>query len=163
MEDNKKAIKENLNNVLDLPKKKSRYLSVVNDETGEIEAYIKLKPKNLGRGWVAVYQYAISMIADLNLPNEQYRVFLKLLAKLDFENYLRISQGQLSEELKMKQPSISRAIKGLENLGIIVEGPKAGMHKTYRLNPDIANKGKDREKNILEFNELKNINEILPH
>ena len=134
-----------------LPNKKSKYLTIVDDTTGEVEAYIKLQPKTLGTGWVALYQDAVSMIADWNLPNEQYRVFLKLLGNLDFDNYLRISQKQFAKELGIKQPHVSRAIKALEQREIIVEGPRAGLNKTYRLNPYVAHKGKDVKNTTIDF------------
>ena len=99
----------------------------------------------------ALYQQAISAIADMNLPNEQYRVFLKLLSKVDFENFLRVSQQNIADELNMKRPNVTKAIKALCEKNIIVEGPRAGLNKTYRLNPYIGYKGKNRNENILSF------------
>ena len=114
-----------------------------------------MKINNLGKGWIALPQDVASVIADWNLPNEQYRVFFKLLSKLDFENYWRISQKQIGEALSMKQPSVARAIKGLCELEIIVEGPRAGLNKTYRLNPYVAHKGsRNYHDNLIEFNEV---------
>ena len=132
------------------------YITRVDNETGETLGHFPLRHKGLGTGWIGLYQEAADMIADWNLPNEQYRVYLKLLAKLDFDNYLRISQKQLSQELRMKQPHVSRALKALENLEVIVEGPRAGLNKTYRLNPYIAHKGHNREDTIktTDFSQL---------
>ena len=129
-----------------------RYCIDFDEETGKIKGCFPLKPKKLGKGWVALYQQAISKIADMNLTTEQYRVFLKLLSKVDFENYLTISQKELSEELSMKQPNVSKAIKKLCELNIIVEGPRAGLNKTYRLNPYVAHKGTNRNSTIIDFN-----------
>ncbi len=128
-----------------------KYIMVTDGKTGKIKGCFPLKSKNLGSGWIALYQEVISEIADLNLPNEQYRVFLKLLSKVDFDNYLTVNQKDISEELNIKQPHISRAIKGLCERQIILEGPRAGLNKTYRLNPYIAHKGKDREQTIVDF------------
>ena len=132
-----------------LPKSK-KYL-VVTDDEGNIKGYFPLKSKNLGKDWVALYQKAISTIADMNLPNEQYRVFLKLLSKVDFENFLRVSQNDIAKELDMKQPNVAKAIKGLIGKNIIVEGPRAGLNKTYRLNPYVAHKGANRKESIINF------------
>ena len=142
-----------------LPKEK-RYIMVTDEETGKIKGLFPLKKKSLGTWWVAVYQDMISTIADWNLPNEQYRVFLKLLGKVDFENYLTISQKELSLELNIKQPHISRAIRALCDLHVIIEGPRAGLNKTYRFNPYIAHKGSDPKKTVADFNDvLKNHNQ----
>ena len=79
---------------------------IFDEKTGKVKGYAPLKEtkeKSLEKDWLAVYQKAISTIADMNLPNEQYRVFLKLLSKVDFDNYLRVSQTEIANELKMKQ------------------------------------------------------------
>lgn len=112
------------------------------------------KSKNIITGWIDLYPKAISEIAKLNLPNEQYRVFLKILGKVDFDNYLTISQTELSKELGMNQPSISRAIKGLCKLNIIIERPRSGLNKSYLLNPYIAYKGFERKQTIIDFEKL---------
>ena len=110
-----------------------------------------MKEKSLGKDWVAMYQSALMTLAKWNLPNEQYRVFFVLLSKLDFDNYLCVTQQEIAKDLDMKQPSVARAIKALCQKNVIVEGPRAGLHKTYRLNPYIAHKGKNRNNTILDF------------
>jgi len=82
-----KIFSEDETAVIYLPKEK-KFIAIT-DEKGEITGFYPLKEKTLGKDWVALYQQAISNIADMNLPNEQYRVFLKLLSKVDFDNYLR--------------------------------------------------------------------------
>lgn len=141
------------NKISFLPKEK-RYIMITDEETGKIKGCFPLKKKNLGNGWIALYQQAISNIADMNLSTEQYRVFLKLLSKVDFENYLTVSQQDIANELDMKQSNVSKAIKKLKELNIIVEGPRAGLNKTYRLNPYIAHKGTNRDKTIVDFESL---------
>ena len=125
-----------------LPTEK-KYIMVMDETTGKIKGCFPLKSKNLGTGWIAVYQDMVSNIAEWNLPQEQYRVFLKLLGRVDFENYLTVSQGELAQELGMKQPNISKAIKALREKKVIIEGPRAGLNKTYRFNPYIAQKEKN--------------------
>ena len=74
---------------------------------------------------------------------------------MDFDNYLRVSGKEISEWVNLKISNVSRAMKALKKLGIIVEGPAAGKFKTYRLNPDIAHKGKDRKNTIMEFDKFR--------
>ena len=69
-------------NVVELPKEETKKYFVLTDGEGNIKGYFPIKDKNLGKDWVALFQKAISAIADMNLPNEQYRVFLKLLCCL---------------------------------------------------------------------------------
>ena len=141
--------------VLQLQKRK-RYIAVTDDE-GNVSGFFPLKNKNLGKDWVAMYQSALLTLAKWNLPNEQYRVMLALLSKVDFDNYLTIDQQNIADELGMKRPNVTKAIKALNERNILVEGPRAGLHKTYRLNPFVAHKGKNKNKTLIEFEDaLKN-------
>ena len=149
----KNSVEDNLKeNIIELPKEKHYY--VTTDDEGNIKGYFPLKENHLGKDWLAVYQNALSIIADEKLTYEEYRVFLKLLSKVDFENYLRVSQKEIADELNMKQPNVARAMKGLKSRDIIVEGPRAGLNKTYRLNPYVAHKGKNRNETILDFTDM---------
>ncbi len=124
--------------------KYDKYITWVDHETGKIKGHFPCKSRGLGTGWIALYQIAIQQIAIEHLPDEQNRVFMYMLGTVDFENYWRISQKQISEALKMKQPNVAKAIKALVEREILVEGPRAGLNKTYRLNPYIAHKGQNK-------------------
>ena len=63
-----------------------------------------------------------------------------LFGKLDFENFLRISRQEIADITGIHPTHVSRAMKKLKELKIIVEGSPAGKFKTYRLNPYIAHK-----------------------
>ena len=126
-------------NISFLPTEK-RYI-MVTDETGNIKGCFPLKPKNLGKGWIALYQNPSIWIAQQRLTGEQYSVMHVLFGKLDFDNYLRIGLKDIAELLDMQVTHVSRAMKKLKELEIIIEGPPAGKFKTYRLNPYIAHKG----------------------
>lgn len=137
------------NKISFLPKEK-KYI-MVTDEDGKIKGCFPLKKKNLGNGWVAVYQKVITQVAKEKLTGEQCSVFLYLLGKVDFENYLTVSQNEISEELGIHRVNVNKAIKKLKDLNLIIEGPRAGLHKTYRLNPYVAHKGTNRNETILDF------------
>jgi len=81
----------------------------------------------------------LSIANDLN--HDQTRVLMALLADLDYENYIQVAQISISEALNMQKTNVSRAIKHLIEFGIILEGPKIGRSKTYRLNPQFGWKG----------------------
>ena len=98
-----------------------------------------------------MYQEAITQIAKEKLPVEQSSVFLYLLGRVDFDNYLMVSQKEMAKELNIKQQNISRAIRNLCEREIIIEGPRLGLNKTYRLNPYVAHKGTGREKTIADL------------
>ena len=150
----KNSAEENLKeNIISLPKEKKYY--VVTDDDGNIRGYFPIKDKNLGKDWLALYQDPALWLAQQDMTGEQYKVLFALFNKLDFNSFLRVTRQELAELLKMQPVHVSRAMKVLKEKNIIVEGPPAGKFKTYRLNPYIAHKGKNRNENILDFeNEL---------
>jgi len=66
------------------------------------------------------------------------------MGKLDFENYICLTQKSVAEALRMRKPNVSRAFKKLVEKGIIHEGPKIGKTKTYRLDPSFGYKGRSK-------------------
>ena len=128
---------------------------VVDKETNTIKGCFPFKQRNLGTGWFAMYQDPAGWLAQLRLTGEQYSVLFALFHRLDFDNFLRVSRQDIADFLSMQPAHVSRAMKKLKELGIIVEGPPAGKFKTYRLNPYIAHKGKDRDNTIINFGSVK--------
>ena len=70
-----------------------------------------------------------------------YRVLFMLMAILDFENEIQVSQAVIAKKLGMRPPHVNRSIKRLVKLGCLLEGPKIGRSVTYRLNPSFGWKG----------------------
>lgn len=128
-----------------------RYIMVTDEKTGQIKGCFPLKSKNLGMGWIALYQNPSIWLAQQDLTGEQFKVLHVLFGKLDFENYLRIGLKEISEIIGIQIANVSRAMKKLKELEIIIEGPPAGKFKTYRLNPYIAHKGSERNDTICDF------------
>jgi DNA-binding MarR family transcriptional regulator len=145
---------EHKNNVIPLPREKE-YTAIIGEDN-EVKAYLVKPRKNrLGVNWVAVFQTALEWLATENLQNQEYRVLMYLMSKLDFDNYLRITQTTIADALQMQRNNVSRAIKGLINHDIIITGPRVGTAKTYRLNPRMAHKGKNLQQTIIDYEELK--------
>jgi biotin operon repressor len=123
-----------------------RVLSV-DAETGEVMdgavlgMFFPKRQNGFRDGWIAMAQHALMELAKANLGQQTTRVLFALLAKLDFENYLLVSQAEIASELDMKRPNVSEAITSLVTLGVLLKGPKAGRSVTYRLNPQYGWKG----------------------
>lgn len=92
-------------------------------------------------GWIAMAQNALVALAQADLGDQARRVLFVILGKLDFENYILISQSEIAETIGMKRANVSAAIARLEAEGIILRGPKAGRSATFRLNPSYGWKG----------------------
>jgi len=72
---------------------------------------------------------------------EDYRVLFALLERLDVENFINASQADIAKELEMDRSSVNRAIKRLIVAEAVIDGPKVGINRTYRLNPNFGWKG----------------------
>jgi DNA-binding transcriptional ArsR family regulator len=72
-------------------------------------------------------------------------VFLYLDARLNFRNLIQVQQSEIATALKMPKQNVNRAIKKLEELGIIIRGPKVGKSSSWRLNPNAGWKGRVKE------------------
>lgn len=121
-----------------------RKVTQVDLETGEdlggFVAVIRPKQKSAFERHFTMNQAALELLAK-TLTGEQFKVLMMLLASLDYENFIQVAQADIAEKLEMQKTNVSRSIKGLINLGVIIEGPKIGRSKSYRLNPQFGWKG----------------------
>ncbi len=134
------------------------------DQTGKLKGYVDKYtgeeygfPVIIGRkrdpyakGWVMNSQEAMVILAkDKDIKGETHRVLWFIGGILDFENWVQLSVTEIANELDLKQPSVSRAMKVLETKEIILRGPKVGRSYAFMLNPDFGWKGK--VKNLDEY------------
>ncbi len=131
---------------------KRRKIASVDQDTGEVLdgvlVYCGVKQNPYSKGWVMNSQEALELLAtDKELTGENYRVLLLLLSRLDFENWIQITQSEIVERLDMKKQNVSRAMLLLREKGIILRGPKIGRSYAFRLNPYYGWKGKVKNLN----------------
>ena len=105
--------------------------------------YCGVKRNPYSTGWIMNSQQALEVLAiDKDLTKEAFRILMFLLSRLDFENWIQITQKEISETLDIKKPNVSRGISLLESKEIIFRGPKVGKSYSFRLNPNFGWKGK---------------------
>lgn len=116
--------------------------------TGEVLegvfAYVVPRRRNgFGKRWVAMAQSAAMIFAQRRkeLGEEGFAVLLMLIAKLDFENLLLLNQAEIAKQLGMHRQNVQRSIKKLIEMGALLPGPKVGVSRSYRLNPEFGWKG----------------------
>lgn len=124
----------------------NKHLQQIDHETGEIiegfVAYVVPKRRNgFQQGWLAMAQNGAEILAQSNLGGNDFRVLMHLLSVLDYENLIQVSQVDIARELNMQRQNVQRSIKRLIELGIILEGVKIGVSRSYRLNPGFGWKG----------------------
>jgi DNA-binding transcriptional ArsR family regulator len=131
---------------------KPRRIASIDQDTGEVlegvVVYCGVKQNPYSKGWIMNSQEALELLAsDQDLTKESLRVLMFLMARLDFENWIQVTQIEISEKLGIKKPNISTAISLLEKKGIILRGPKIGRTYAFRLNPYFGWKGKVKNLN----------------
>ncbi len=97
-------------------------------------------PNGFVGGCLAMAQGALDSQAESDLRGDDLRVLLALLGRLDFENLIQIEQSAIADRLKMQRQHVSRSIKRLVATECLLEGPKIGRSRTYRLNPAMDGK-----------------------
>ena len=124
----------------------ARRLRQVDAVTGEClnDGYVAvLFPKRengFGRRWFAMAQDALSILKGLKRVDD-FRVLMAMLERLDFDNLIQLNQSQIATELEMAPAQVNRAVKRLVELGAVFEGPRIGVSRAYRLNPNFGWKG----------------------
>ncbi len=151
------------------------YVDKYSGEEFGFPVLIGRKKNPYGNGWVMNSQEAmLSLAKDKDITGETHRVLWFIGGILDFENWVQIPITEIAQELNLKRPNVSRAIKMLEEKGIILRGPKLGRSFAFMLNPEFGWKGKvknlddyrrekEDEKNNQEYKErleknLKSVN-----
>lgn len=126
-----------------------RRLHQVDVNTGEVmeDGYVAvLFPKRengFGRRWFAMAQDALGSLMKLRRV-EDFRTLMAMLKRLDYENLIQANQSEIARELEMDPAQVNRAVKRLVDLGALVEGPRIGVSRSYRLNPSFGWKGSAR-------------------
>ena len=124
----------------------SRHIEQIDTQTGELlqgcMVYIPYRPKLTERFFMAFQDAFIEIAKDDELTLEPKNVLFYLFGQLNFENFLHLSQTDIATALSMQRSHVSRAMKLLITKGIVLDGPKVGRVKTYRLNPDYGWKGR---------------------
>ena len=128
----------------------SQYDNMTGELLDGVLVYCGVKHNPYGGGWIMNSQEALKILAkDKDLTGEVLRVFLFVCSRLDFQNWIQITQVEICEELELNKSNVSRAIKLLISKRIVLQGPKLGRSFAYRLNPDYGWKGK--VKNLNEY------------
>lgn len=114
------------------------------------EQKIKYEAKKYNAILTSIYGEKVMVFQEIlkrsskELGYEEIRVFNFMVGLCEFENWIHISQSDLSSELSIKPSNISRSIKGLKEKGYI-EVIKKSNNNYYRLKPNVGWKGKMEE------------------
>lgn len=124
---------------------------VMDTKTGEILdlrerpgmfVYIPDRPR-WREGWFMAIQDAFVVLAkDKALSGRPMRVLTYMMGRLDWDNYIMLTQAEIARELDLHRQDVSTAVRLLVERGIVQEGPRVGRSHSYRLNSTYGWKGK---------------------
>ena len=103
----------------------NRHMQQIDHQTGEVVegfvAYVVPKRKNgFQKGWMAMAQESMMMLAQSNLTGNDMKVMWAMLARLDYENLIQVNQAEVAEQVGMNRHNVNRS--------------KIGVSRSYRLN-----------------------------
>ncbi len=104
--------------------------------------YVQARPK-WREGWfMAIQEAFIALAKDKALSGRPMRVLTYMMGKLNWENYIAVTQAEIADELGLHKQDVNGAISLLVERGILQRGPKLGRSWSYRLNSAYGWKGK---------------------
>ena len=72
---------------------------------------------------------------DKPLTQTEYRVRDLIMSIIGIGNMVHINQSDVGRQLRLHRNEVSKAVKRLVDLGILVKGPTSGRSKTYMVTP----------------------------
>jgi DNA-binding MarR family transcriptional regulator len=89
---------------------------------------------NLNKDFERYRQSFLAHLVRDGLSSEGMKVGVLLMnEELDFWKFKPALQWQIGEQIGMKQPSVSKAVRELVEKGFLIEGVPLGRCKTYRM------------------------------
>ena len=133
---------------------KEKILTVIDKETGEVQARIRLEDKTGKDGWLGMFQNPLTWISQQHMTGEQLSVLCNLLGRVEFDNRIIFKTKDVATAIGIHPKQVSRALKVLRDKDIIYKDPH--NEKVYKLNPHIGHKGtKNYKRNVIEFTDIK--------
>ena len=125
----------------------SKRLGMIDLDTGEVfedglPVWVNGKVKWHEDWFMGIQESFFNVAADRDLNGETLRVWMYMLSRMGFENWVTFPQRDICESLGIQKSHVSRSIKKLTDKGLILKGPKLGRTTAYKLNSHYAWKGK---------------------
>ena len=97
--------------------------------------------------YISMFQHGLEYIARLKLTPTENAVLWIFLSRLEYENWIRVSQKTIAEKLNLSKSQVSNAVKKLIETGILYkeQDPSDEGRLLYRLNLSLGWRGDTRE------------------
>ena len=97
--------------------------------------------------YISMFQHGLEYIARLKLTPTENAVLWIFLSRLEYENWIRVSQKTVAERLNLSKSQVSNAVKKLIETGILdrEQDPSDEGRLLYRLNLSLGWRGDTKE------------------
>jgi DNA-binding MarR family transcriptional regulator len=118
----------------------------VNPKTGEVgSGFISVKGKRYPRGieFATVFQEGLLRLTRLDLTPTSLRVLFFVMSRMDYQNYVRVTQRTIADELNISPPAVSVAFKDLIRQQVLVYSaePADPQRRVMRVSATVAWRG----------------------
>ena len=133
-------------------------VGIIDTESGEVldgGTMIYVPSKLRIKGFFMADQKGFEELAKSGLTGEAFKVLMLLMARMDFENLIILSQKEIGETLQMKKQNVSRAVKLLRAKGFF----ELESNHVIHIATELGWKGKVQNRHARQtalFNEIKN-------
>lgn len=129
----------------------------IDRETGEqlqgVMAFMPHRARIKDRFFMAFQDALQDLALNRAIDGEALRVLMFLFGQLDWENHLPVSATDVAMRMKIHRQSVHRALRKLQEAGVLEKGPKTSGIPTWRLNSNYGWKG--RATNLTEERKAK--------
>ena len=106
--------------------------------------------------WIIMYRDAIQDLVDTAPDFTTLRLFLKLTGMQEYgDKPIKTTKKALADELGVKRNHLYKCLNWLKANNYVQESKSRGQTQ-FDLNPDRTTCGRDRDKKLIRWNELKN-------
>ena len=97
--------------------------------------------------YISMFQHGLEYIGRLKLTPTENAVLWIFLSRLEYENWIRVSQKTVAEKLNLSKSQVSSAVKKLIQTGILhkEQDPSDEGRLLYRLNLSLGWRGDAKE------------------
>ena len=121
-------------------------IDIASPEETQVITIIAQKPR-LKEPYIRLFtEELLKVVQDKDIKLDSHRVLGLILAMMEYENLLTLTQDEIAALLGMKRPNVSRAVKQLVEKGYLEIRGKVGRQNAYAVNPYLA--FKTRAKNV---------------
>ena len=118
------------------------------DDKSPVSVFVTPKNRTYQVDWIPIWQGVKTGVTLMEqaqnekpLTQTEYRVRDMLLGSIGLGNWAIVNQAEIARRIRVNRADVSKAIKRLIELGIVIQGGKVGRNNQYMISPAFCFKG----------------------